>query len=249
MAGARTYTVLHISRLRERRATLASPSREPILFTRALLLVILLLGTMLPAHAQELQVTLTGQACPLNNCPTQGNASGSFTVSFDLDTLSEQQHFGFTNAQGIECVGEFDASDIAIENFSASVNGHALAAPSAMTASVGMNLNDGPCRPNSYNISIQAGNFAWTQAAGGTAISAAQLESMYDPFESMLLGHYANGAGGGTLLPDWTIRGTMSVTPVGVSEPSTWTLYLASLLVLALARRKSGAARQRCYVP
>jgi hypothetical protein len=198
-----------------------------------------------PVRAQEVQVILTGTSCALAGCTTPGGADGSFRVSFDMDTVSELQSYAFVNAQDVECVSSFSASDIAITNFSASVNGRALVGPSALTGSVGMTLNDGPCHPNSYGISIQAGAFAWSQLAGGTAISEAQLQATYDPFESMVLGHYAPEGedGGAGTLSDWTVRGTMSVTPVG--EPATGVLCLAGLCLLWLARRQRVLAPRR----
>jgi hypothetical protein len=220
--------------------------KELNLKLRITLLAVALLGAFSFAHAQEVEVTLTGVSCPLNTCAVQGSDSRPFEISFDVDTISTQQHFEFSDAQGVECVSEFDSSDLAISKFSASVNGQLLALPQATTGSFGMTLNSGSCTANSYRINIQVGNFAWSQSAGGTSISLSQLVSMYDPFESMLLGDYASGgdpAGGGSLPPDLKIRGDMSVSVVPVAEPDLWPLFAAALLGMAIAWRKRTTRR------
>ena len=220
-----------------------------------LAIVLTCLCAIAPLRAQELQLTLTGQAC-VSPCNTDNVPLVPYSVSFDVNTLSGQQTAQFAPGLGssVPCLETFTGSNVAISNFHASVGGRSI--PNTAGASFGYQGSlEGSCGPgsagSSYDFDFSAGILV-ADLAVDPALTQAQFQAFKNPLEALLATFFPGSSGprggvnGSLNGVDGYLVDTAQITAVpvtGVPEPAVLPLLLLGLTAVAIVSHGRTAQR------
>ncbi len=212
---------------------------------RKLALALTLLTVVsLPVSAEELQVTVTGLACTLAPVDCQpGTYTTPFTITYDVDTRSGHQTFRVGEASfGIEgeVLVNYEASNLAITDYSASLGGLSLAFAAWPSGHFGFDVEGRDSYDFAGGASPSPGGFFFDSFAT-PIVTAPEFATFQDPLASLLLKFRSTpGSCGfcqlnGSDFTDYVpLIGTMTVTPV--PSPGPLLLLLAGLVGIALSR-------------
>lgn len=217
----------------------------PMKVRRALLAgACLALGATPALHAQEVQMTFAGLACPRASFPDCVNGGQPtpvpYTYSFDVNTASGQ--FGvvrFGTVNGVSYLAEFQKTGLAVTNVMAVVGGNWV--PSPFSSTGGIQLNEESV--DSYEFDMQPTTTSGLENGGSEPVfTMVQYRSFQNPLYSILT---TSHIGGSTFvgfesvngLSQWVgVDNTITVTPV--PAPGVLALLLPGLAGIWLTRRK-----------
>jgi hypothetical protein len=183
-------------------------------------------------HAQELQVTLTGEACsPLvgNPCVGAGHTESPFTISYQVDTAGVQlSQLAFTSSGLL--AGFVLSAPAPVTGFTETIGGQKLAGS-----------------PTSAGFSLDFSQFAaWVNGTPAyyldigvsPPITEQQLAAQSDPLEFILLTYLSTPQplGGDAVSDNSQLVGSITVAPVSVPDPAPVILLLIGLTGLAISR-------------
>lgn len=180
-----------------------------------------LLVFVLPAAAQEYQVTITGDA-------SQGSSSTSvpFDVTFDFNALSPTQ--SFTSAGG--CLSSFTAM-VPISGLSSSIGGQSTGLSATSMSFSGGQLGGGSCNALESNLILGSTFLLTLQNPPTTSLGTYPLVDLLQtggPISGNFDGYNLSG-----------VDVDLKSEPVGVPEPGTLPLITLILLgMLAVHRRR-----------
>jgi hypothetical protein len=220
-----------------------------------LAIVVAWLCAIAPLRAQEVQLTLTGQAC-VSPCNTDNVPRVPYSVAFAVNTLSGQQtaQFGPGMGSSVPCLVSFTGANVAISNFHASIGGHSIA--NTPGASFGYEGSlESSCGPGgsgpSYDFDFSSGILV-ADLGVDPALTQAQFQGFKNPLEDLLATFFPGSSGlrggvnGSLDGVDGYLLDSIEITAVPVTavpEPAVLPLLLAGLTVLAMVTH--GRAAQR----
>ncbi len=179
----------------------------------------------------EFEITLTGSTELTNNFMP-------YVVIFDLNTLSGTQIV--TTCQPLEKVCSVEASNLAVTNFLATLNGAPLfSLPSATGHFIGTDSVPNTDPGQFFEPLLSVNNaFSW-DFLSPTAIS---LGKTSDPVEALILGHEGPGIGGslGNNIISFQTLSIVDITPSPTSVPEPETLPLLAVALAALLACRFG---------
>lgn len=210
------------------------------------LILFLLAVVSLPLSAEELQVTITGLACTLapSDCRA-GDYTTPVTITYFIDTRSGNRIVSIGQGLGDvgEILGTYDASNLAVTNYSAILGGRSF----AFAAHTSGEIVWDEVAENVYDFAGAAGPLKGGFSFDSVAIpitTAAEFATFQDPLASLLLKYrptptpcgpfceLTTGPGGTDF---FGIVGTMTITPV--PSPGPLLLLLTGLIGITLSRR------------
>jgi len=198
----------------------------------------------LPVSAQQLQVTISGDACVFVSSITECNVSGAYTtpatISYDIDTRSGQQTFhvgqpGF-GTEG-DVLIDYEAANLVVTNYSAILGGQTHAFAAHTTGSFGFAVEGADAYDFAGGVNPAKGGFNFDSFAS-PLVSATEFATFDDPLASLLLKYRSPSDAafcGVCLLDGFPLVGQMTIT--AVPSPGPLVLFVAGLVGLALSRR------------
>ena len=206
--------------------------------------IALVLGLVSGARAQEVQITVTGNACPASPDITCLNTPADqvpFTATFDLNTSSAQLTPYFLQTQGDNYLVHMDGSDIGYSNFTGSINGQSVGPPSAGSMGLFMVAESINASQGTGTYEFFLGDFNFH--SGFPLLTQNQFQALGNPLFTLLtspgVGLFGGPDGGGMDGYNFT-NYSATISVVSVPEPGVLVLCLPGIAGLWLARRRPG---------
>jgi hypothetical protein len=206
------------------------------------LLLLALCFVSLPVSAEELQVTISGFACVFVSSITECNRSGSFatptTITYDIDSISGLQTSSLGQAPftGSDVLFSYEASDLAVTNYSAILGGQSVGFAAQTTGRFSFAVEG----PTAYDFFGGAGPGYDFDSFATPLVSATEFATFQDPLASLLLKYRSpsDGAfcGGFCFLDGFPVFAKMTI--VAVPTPGPLPLLLPGLVGLVIWRRR-----------